>query len=175
MFTHTDLKKIRSFNFQAVRCQSSVIVASVQKPQTKDCEQTSEIRCGLWTIGPNVGRYLEDLMRTCVHAEQTPYVHIIDLFRRFFLSMCGYCMVIIYIHIHTLGGDTTCVIMKGTYRSPEETKDLLRLAISHLNTIAFGCNGLLKWLEPFRYDDITGYILYILIIQHTHVYTQAIA
>lgn len=50
------------------------------------------------------------------------------------------------------------MIMKGTYRSPEETKDLLRMAISHLNTIAFGCNGLLKWLEPFRYDDITGYI-----------------
>lgn len=73
-------------------------------------------------------------------------------------------------------------IMKGTYyRSPEETKDPLRLAISHLNTIAFGCNGLLKWLEPFRYDDIKCYsymciYIYIhIIIQYVHVHTQAIA
>lgn len=59
------------------------------------------------------------------------------------------------------------MIMKGTYRSPEETKDLLRMAISHLNTIAFGCNGLLKWLEPFRYDDITGYIYICIFFNHT--------
>lgn len=42
--------------------------------------------------GPNVGGYLEDLMRTCVHAEQTPYVHI-DLFKQSFFI----CVVLVWL------------------------------------------------------------------------------